>query len=195
MARIVGDLRLLADAGGGDFLQPEPIDLAVLRDDLLAKAQVLGERRWLAEGEPTGSLFADRHRLTEAMMNLADNAVRHTAAGAVIAIGAAATAEEVRLWVRDTGPGVAPTDQARIFDRFRRGSGAYRAYRGSGLGLRIVRVVADAHGGRVTLDSTPGSGATFTIALPLVTDPGSAWPSHPPLTPVGETDKGSFIVR
>lgn len=131
MARIVDDLRLLADAGGGEFLQPELIDLTVLRDDLLAKAQVLGERRWLAEGEPSGSLFADRHQLTEAVMKLADNAVRHTATGAVIAIGAAATAQEVRLWVRDTGPGVAPTDQARIFDRFRRGSGAYRAYRGS----------------------------------------------------------------
>jgi two-component system OmpR family sensor kinase len=170
MARIVDDLRLLADAGGGEFLQPEPIDLAVLRDDLLAKAQVLGERIWLVEGEPSGALLADRHRLTEAVMNLADNAVRHTVPGDVIAIGADTGAEEVRLWVRDTGPGVAPTDQARIFDRFRRGSGAYRAYRGSGLGLSIVRAVADAHGGRVVLDSTPGEGSTFTIVLPLVTE-------------------------
>ncbi|MHA6780362.1 sensor histidine kinase [Pseudonocardia saturnea] len=195
MARIVDDLRLLADAGGGEFLQPESIDLAVLRDDLLAKAQVLGDRRWLAEGEPSGTLLADRHRLTEAVMNLADNAVRHTAPDSVIAIGADASAEEVRLWVRDTGPGVAPTDQARIFDRFRRGAGAYRAYRGSGLGLSIVRAVADAHGGRVVLDSTPGAGSTFTIVLPLVTETTSSWPSHPGLTPVGDTDKGSFIVR
>lgn len=186
MARIVDDLRLLADAGGGEFLQPEEVDLTVLRDDLLAKARVLGNRRWLAEGTPSGTLVADRHRLTEAVMNLADNAVRHTGSDDVIAIGAEAGADTVRLWVRDSGPGIAPTDQARIFDRFRRGAGAYRAYRGSGLGLSIVRVVADAHGGRVTLDSTPGAGATFTLVLPRAVDTASSRASHPALTPVVE---------
>jgi two-component system, OmpR family, sensor kinase len=100
-------------------------------------------------------------------MNLADNAVRHTGPGDEIAIGADVRDGEVLLWVRDAGAGVAPTDQARIFDRFRRGSGAYRAYRGSGLGLSIVKVIAEAHGGRVTLDSTPGAGSTFTLRLPL----------------------------
>lgn len=184
MARIVDDLRVLADAGAGEFLQAEPVDLTVLRDDLLAKARVLGDRRWLAEGSPSGTLLADRHRLTEAVMNLADNAVRHTGPRDVIAIGVDAAAGEVRLWVRDTGPGVAPTDQARIFDRFRRGAGAYRAYRGSGLGLSIVRAVADAHGGRVTLDSRPGDGALFTIVLPHVTETASSRTSHPLLTPV-----------
>jgi two-component system, OmpR family, sensor kinase len=167
MGRIVDDLRLLADAGLGDFLQPEQVDLAALRDDLLAKARVLAPRTWVAEGEPAGTLLADRHRLTEAVMNLADNAVRHTAEGAEIAIGAELVDGEAALWVRDTGAGVAPTDQARIFDRFRRGAGAYRAYRGSGLGLSIVKVIAEAHGGRVVLDSTPGAGSTFTLRLPV----------------------------
>lgn len=167
MGRIVDDLRLLADAGLGDFLQPEDVDLGVLRDDLLAKARVLAPRTWLAEGGAAGTARADRHRLTEAVMNLADNAVRHTGPGDEIAIGADVRDDEVLLWVRDAGAGVAPTDQARIFDRFRRGSGAYRAYRGSGLGLSIVKVIAEAHGGRVTLDSTPGAGSTFTLRLPL----------------------------
>ena len=87
MARIVDDLRLLADAGQGDFLQPEPIDLAVLRDDLLAKIRVLAPRTWLAEGAPAGVAYADRHRLTEAVMSLADNAVRHTGPADTIAVG------------------------------------------------------------------------------------------------------------
>jgi two-component system, OmpR family, sensor kinase len=177
MGRIVDDLRLLADVGLGEFLQPEAVDLAGLRDDMLAKARVLADRRWLAEGDPHGVLLADRHRLTEALMNLADNAVRHTGEGDEIAVGAAVTDGEVALWVRDSGPGVAPTDQARIFDRFRRGSGAYRHYRGSGLGLSIVKVIAEAHGGRVVLDSAPGEGATFTLRLP-----------HRPLTPLSPPD-------
>ncbi|HEY0640072.1 MAG TPA: HAMP domain-containing sensor histidine kinase [Pseudonocardiaceae bacterium] len=170
MARIVDDLRLLADAGEPDFLQHEPVQLAALRDDMVLKAQALGLRRWTAEGEPQGTVLADRHRLTEAVMNLADNAVRHTTAEDTIAVGAAAGPGEVRIWVRDTGVGIAPTDQARIFDRFRRGARAYRTYRGSGLGLSIVRAIADAHGGRVDLVSSPGEGATFTIILPRHAD-------------------------
>ncbi|OLT23475.1 hypothetical protein BJF78_32215 [Pseudonocardia sp. CNS-139] len=167
MARIVDDLRLLADAGQGDFLQPELIDLAVLRDDLLAKVRVLAPRRWVAEGGPSGALHADRHRLTEAVMSLADNAVRHTAPDDTIAVGISTGAGgEVRLWVRDTGTGVPPADQARIFDRFRRGTTAYRTYRGSGLGLSIVRAIAEAHGGRVELVSGPAGGSTFTVVLP-----------------------------
>lgn len=166
MARIVDDLRLLADAGHGDFLQPEAIDLPTLHADLLAKARALGERRWVAEGSATGTVHADRYRLTEAVMNLVDNAVQHTAAGDLVALGLAADGGEVRLWVRDVGPGVPPQDQARIFDRFRRGASAYRTYRGSGLGLSIVRAIADAHGGRVELVSEPPSGAQFTLVLP-----------------------------
>lgn len=179
MGRIVDDLRLLADAGQGEFLQPEDVDLAGLRDDMLAKARVLAPRRWIAEGAPDGVLRADRHRLTEALMNLADNAVRHTGADDEIAVGAefvgGVVDGEVALWVRDTGPGIAPTDQARVFDRFRRGAGAYRKYRGSGLGLSIVKVIAEAHGGRVSLDSAPGQGARFTLWLPhrLLTLPSS----------------------
>jgi signal transduction histidine kinase len=82
----------------------------------------------------------------------------------------------VRLIVRDTGPGIAPEHQARIFQRFYRAapthsgaaSGETRADRmGTGLGLAIVKTVAERHGGRVTLESAPGQGSTFTVWLPV----------------------------
>ncbi|MGQ0576201.1 MAG: sensor histidine kinase [Pseudonocardia sp.] len=174
MARIVDDLRLLADAGQGDFAQAERIDLATLHEDLIAKTRVLGPREWLREGEATGTMTADRHRIIQAVMNLADNAVRHTTDCDVIAIGLDATADEVWLWVRDTGVGVQPADQARIFERFSRGASAYRRYRGSGLGLSIVKAIAEAHGGRVEISSIPGEGARFTMVLPR--RPGPATP-------------------
>lgn len=74
----------------------------------------------------------------------------------------------MRLWVQDTGPGVEPADRERIFGRFARGDGAGRRSDGSGLGLAIVRAIAEAHGGRVELDTAPSRGARFTLVLPAV---------------------------
>ncbi len=168
MGRIVDDLRLLAEAGHPDFLQPERIDLAGLATELLSKARALAPRQWTVDSTVDGVIVADRHRLTEAVMNLAHNAVQHTAEQDTVAIGIARHDDEVLIRVRDTGTGVPVGDQDRIFDRFRRGSRAYRRYRGSGLGLAIVKTIAEAHGGRVTLDSEVGKGSTFTICLPRV---------------------------
>ncbi len=82
-------------------------------------------------------------------MGLAQNAVQHTADGDPIWIGTEADHREARLWVRDTGPGIAPDDQERIFERFARASASRRRSEGAGLGLAIVRAIAEAHGGRV----------------------------------------------
>ena len=84
----------------------------------------------------------------------------------MIALGTASSGREARLWVRDTGPGVAPDLEAQVFDRFTRGRGTPRGS-SSGLGLSIVRAIADAHGGRVELRSRPGEGSTFAIVVPL----------------------------
>jgi two-component system, OmpR family, sensor kinase len=73
---------------------------------------------------------------------------------------------EVRIWVRDTGTGITVADQELVFERFKRGAGAHRRYRGGGLGLAIVKAIAEAHGGRVELDSRLGVGSTFTIVIP-----------------------------
>ena len=77
----------------------------------------------------------------------------------------------------DSGPGVTPEDRARIFDRFARGATNRHHGDGAGLGLSIVRAIAVAHGGDVTLDSVPGRGATFTLVIPLIPAPmEEPWP-------------------
>ena len=179
MGRIVDDLQLLAEAEQPDFLRPEPIDLELFTHDLIAKASALAPRNWRLDGAAQGLLLADRHRLTEAIMNLAHNAVQHTLAGQTVAIGSSLDEAEGRLWVRDTGAGVPVSEQGRIFERFTRGREAHRRYRGRGLGLAIVKVVAEAHGGRIELESRLGAGSTFTMVVPRHSEEANgAWPVY-----------------
>jgi signal transduction histidine kinase len=110
-------------------------------------------------------------------MNLARNAVEHTDPDAAITFGSAAFDSEVRFWVADTGPGIAPDEQAAIFERFARGGDGRRRSEGAGLGLAIVRAIAEAHGGRVELDSRPGAGARFTISIPTHPSEDLTWPA------------------
>lgn len=173
MSRFVEDLLMLARAGQPDFLIYGTVDLTDLTIDVLAKARMLGARRWTIDELAEGHVEADGQRLTQALMQLTSNAVAHTFEGDVIAVGSRPRAGRLLLWVRDTGCGVSEDDAEMIFERFRRGSGARRST-GAGLGLPIVRSIAQAHGGSVRLDSSPAEGATFTLDLPLRRDPGPA---------------------
>lgn len=166
MSRMVNDLLLLAKAEKPDFLELEPVDLDVLTDELAAKTAKLGDRAWVLESRAEGLALADRQRLTQAVVQLAQNAVQHTRPGDEIALGSWVEGDELRLWVRDRGPGVSEQEQARVFERFVRARGN-RHRDGAGLGLSIVRAIAEAHGGRVELRSRPGSGALFTLVLPV----------------------------
>jgi two-component system, OmpR family, sensor kinase len=166
MGRIVDDLKLLADVEQPGFLRLERIDLTAFTEELAEKGTALAHRRWIVDGAGAGTLIGDRHRLTEAVMNLAHNAVQHTGEDDTIAFGSSGDEHEVRLWVRDTGTGISAEDQAKIFGRFTRGQGAHLRYPGGGLGLAIVKAVAEAHGGRVELESVAGEGSTFTLVVP-----------------------------
>jgi two-component system, OmpR family, sensor kinase len=170
MGRIVDDLKLLADVEQPGFLRLERIELEAFTQELASKGSALAPRRWVVDNVASGTSFGDRHRLTEAVMNLAHNAVQHTADSDTIAIGTSASEDEVRISVRDTGSGISVADQAKIFGRFTRGSGAHVRYAGSGLGLAIVKAVAEAHGGRVELQSIVGEGSTFTVVVPRYPD-------------------------
>jgi len=167
MARIVDDLMVLARAGRPDFLTPDEVLVADLVLDTVAKARVLGDRHWTVGAAPDVVVVADSQLLVQALLQLATNAVQHTGPGDRIEVGAAAHAGSLRLWVADSGVGVDPADLERIFDRFARGGGDRSARSGgAGLGLAIVRAIAEAHGGTITVDSTPSGGATFTLVLP-----------------------------
>jgi signal transduction histidine kinase len=166
MTRMVDDLLILAKLERPDLLTLEPIDVAPLTETLRAKAGALGDRAWRVDAVASGRIVADRQRLTQAVMQLAQNATQHTGPGDVIALGSAAQHGEARFWVRDTGTGIGRDDQERIFERFARATGSRRRSEGAGLGLAIVKAIAEAHQGRVELSSRPGHGSTFTIVIP-----------------------------
>lgn len=175
MGRLVDDLVLLARAERPDFLVRSEIDLEGLTADVLNKARrMVNDRRWTLDSTARGIALGDGQRLTQALLQLVDNAVKHTRPGDQIAVGSTVANGRLRLWVRDTGVGLSPDDAERIFQRFVRGSGRHRED-GSGLGLSIVRAIAEAHGGQAVVHAAPGRGATFTIDLPLI---GRAEPSR-----------------
>ncbi|MDZ5622513.1 ATP-binding protein [Nocardioides sp. HM23] len=166
MARLTRDLILLAKSDRPDFLRIEQVDLDGLAEDLVAKARGLGEREWRYDGAPAGRVEMDRQRITQAVLQLADNAVKHTQEGDEIAIGAAVSAESVTIWVRDSGPGVPAADRELIFERF--GRGVVRENdEGFGLGLSIVRAIATGHGGTAHVENAPSGGARFVLTLPI----------------------------
>jgi signal transduction histidine kinase len=166
MRRIVDDLLLLARRERPDFLNLATVELGGLTDELHAKVAALAPREWVVDERGRGVIVADRQRLTQGVIQLAQNAVRYGREDEPIAIGSAVVDGEARLWVRDRGPGISVPEQARIFERFRRGAGERRG-EGAGLGLAIVKAIADAHHGRVELESGAGQGATFTIVIPV----------------------------
>lgn len=115
--------------------------------------------------EGLGILNADPARMKQVMFNLLSNAIAYTPKGGRVAFGAAAEGAGLRFWVSDTGPGLAPEQQAKAFERFE-SHGVGEARRGTGLGLALVRSIVELHGGWVSLRSTPGEGTEVTCHLP-----------------------------
>ncbi|SDK09548.1 Signal transduction histidine kinase [Nonomuraea maritima] len=167
MNRIVDDLLTLAKAEQPGFLTLDTVELADLTVSVVAKARGLGERKWRVDEVAEARLPADRQRLTQAMMQLLANAVRHTRDDDLIAVGSAVRDGRVDLWVRDSGPGVPPAERERIFGRFVRGESRSGSHEGAGLGLAIVKSIAHAHGGTVQVIDGSGGGACFVMSLPL----------------------------
>jgi signal transduction histidine kinase len=167
MSRMVDDLLTLARTDLPEFLRPRLADLDELTLRMVENARGLAPRDWRLEGTAEGRAVVDEQRLMQAVLQLAANAVRHTAEGDLVALGSEVRDAEVRFWVRDSGPGVPADERDRIFERFYRGRSGHRPSDGAGLGLSIVKAIAEAHRGRVELDSPPGQGATFSVVVPV----------------------------
>jgi signal transduction histidine kinase/putative methionine-R-sulfoxide reductase with GAF domain len=162
-----GQLTLsLADYSLADLVQS--VYVAV---EPLASQKNLTLTTEIANGLPTG--YGDERRLAQVLLNLVGNAIKFTEAGEV-AITAAQNNGSFRVAVRDSGPGVDPAHQTKIFEEFQQvDNTSTRQKGGSGLGLAISKRIVEMHGGRIVVDSTLGKGATFTIKLPIKTDSGA----------------------
>lgn len=170
--------RVLTFAGirsGVQSFRMEPVDVAALVDGVLADCRwVLEEKRVAVEKAVAGGLpgvRGDAAALRQALANLVDNALKYGGTAGWIGVGAKSVAthqgEEVVVSVADRGIGIKRSDLSRLFEPFFRSADAQAAgITGSGLGLAVVRHVVEAHGGRVTVDSTPGKGSVFAIHLP-----------------------------
>ncbi len=179
MDRMVNQLLELARLESGQLeLARQPVDLGRLLADVQRsfepQAQSNGVELAL-DVVPVPPVLGDPDRLAQVFTNLVDNALTYTPAGGRVTLSAAPAGAWVEAAVSDTGLGIPPEEQARIFERFYRveKSRTRDHDHGSGLGLAIVRELVSAHGGQVRLESTPGEGATFTVRLPAIASGGS----------------------
>jgi two-component system OmpR family sensor kinase len=169
MGVMVEELLQLAHFDQGRALDLQPLDLTPLASDAVDDARAANPDRTI-ELVVDGAVpvEADSARVRQVLVNLIGNAVRHTPSDASVSVRTAIEGGWAVLEVADTGEGLAPGDEARVFDAFYRGDPArQRDTGGSGLGLAIVAAIAVAHDGTVAVSSVPGGGATFTVRLPL----------------------------
>lgn len=170
MARMVNDMLTLVVADSADFVKPAPVEVAELTLDIEEKANSMTQRAQVvavAEGE----VSLDEQRVTEAVLELYHNALKYAGNDSDIDLGSefeGSGADRVfRIWVRDRGPGVPEDMQDALFDRFHRGTPTdLPRPPGAGLGLSIVKAIAEAHRGRAYLNSTVGLGSIFGLELP-----------------------------
>lgn len=168
MERLIGDLldfgRIEADGLAVDLA---PIDLGSILREVGAEASAEAARKNISvvlEGADGLAVEADAGRVMQVLGNLIDNAVKFTPPGGTIRICGAAESDDVVVSVADTGSGIAPSDVPHLFERYWQAQRGDR--RGLGLGLPIAKGIVEAHGGRLWVESRPGHGTTFFIALP-----------------------------
>jgi signal transduction histidine kinase len=170
ISRLVDDLLVLAQAERTDFLRVESIDLRPFVTDLWDGLSLTAERRFELGTIVDGTLEADPDRLAQALRNLARNAIEHTDErdGLVRLDVRPLALDRIRFTVTDDGPGIPEHERERVFERFHRtDTGRTRAGGGAGLGLAIVRAIAEAHRGSVRVgDSPDGRGAALELVLP-----------------------------
>lgn len=168
LSRVVDDLLTLARLGAGAPLHLQALEVPGLMSDAGQRARLLApERQVTVQCPALPDLTADPDRIRQVLNNLVDNALRHTPPEAGITLGAENRGNSLYLWVHDTGPGIAAEHLPRVFERFWRADSSRSHGKGSGLGLAIVAAIVEAHGGTVSVDSSPGRGTTFTVCLPL----------------------------
>lgn len=171
MRRLASRMMLLAATDGPDFLHLTPVNVA---DFLMETVHRWSQtpRRWSLGTLPEATVQADEDRLTLALDALIENAIDHTERDGRIEVSARLDAENVVLAVADSGSGIPASEVGRIFGRFTRvDQGRSRKTGGFGLGLAVVKAIAEAHNGSVQVKSTVGEGSVFELRLPASEEP------------------------
>lgn len=186
---LINDILDLAKVEAGRLeLHKAPFQIEALLEEmyktagaLLLNRPVVLTRDWPS---PLPTIVADETRIRQVLLNLISNASKFTDEGE-ISLGARANDKEVLIWVRDSGIGIAPEDQARMFGEFEQTeSDDSRQRGGTGLGLSICRWLVEMHNGKIGLESTPGIGSTFFFTLPLNAETTYSHPTKPTAEPV-----------
>jgi two-component system OmpR family sensor kinase len=183
MARLVDDIESLTDSQRMT-LSRTATDVGDLTEEVFAKASGIPGHEWVLESAAHVSAPLDAGRITQAWLQLVDNAAKYSPHGSRIQLGSTSGADQVEFWVADQGSGIPPGAEERIFERFGRADTG-RGIRGSGLGLPIVQAIASAHGGRVSLVSSR-NGSRFGIVIPFTDVAGV---DEPTLESVGAAEK------
>ncbi len=169
MNTLISDLLDLARIEAGKLpIHPARCDATELVSNAVAMHAPLAEERgiFLVCSEMSEvRVMGDRERLYQVLSNLLSNAIKFTPAAGSIHVDVHSDDDNARFSVRDTGPGISPSEQARIFDRYAQGDKA-GLRPGAGLGLYIAKGIVDAHGGRIWVESVPGRGSTFAFTIP-----------------------------
>jgi len=183
MTALVEDMLLLARLDAGRPLAAEQLDVAVLAIDAVTDAHAAGpDHHWALDLPDDDELLVvgDDHRLRQVLANLLSNARVHTPAGTTVTVRARRVRGDIVVHVADDGPGIPPELRDRLFQRFTRGDASRARTSGStGLGLAIAHAVVAAHGGSITVSSSP-AGATFTVVIPAAAAPRPERPAVPP---------------
>jgi heavy metal sensor kinase len=170
IAQLLEGLLILARTEAGVLrVDQQPLDLAQLAEEVFwrLKGQADSHAVDLRLGDiETAPILGDRERLRRLLINLVENGIKYTPPGGSVSLSLHWDGDQVRLEVADTGIGISPEDQERIFQPFFRSEDALTK-RGSGLGLSIAHSIAAAHGGSIEVNSTPDHGSTFTVDLPV----------------------------
>ena len=171
MGSLVEDLLLLARLDQAREMSTDPVNISSAVKEAVESARAAGPDHPITVTTPDEDIYVlgDTYRIHQVIANLLANARTHTPVGTPITVILAQSEDGTTVSVSDSGPGLSENDQERIFERFYRAdpSRARNSDEGSGLGLSIVDAVMRAHGGRVSVISTLGEGATFTLFFPV----------------------------
>jgi two-component system, NtrC family, sensor kinase len=169
---LINDILDLSKVEAGQIeLDMAPFSLreALARGVVMVREQATtgGVEVALAAASGVDIVSGDERRIRQVIFNLLSNAVKFTPAGGVVDVSASQVNGEVRVSVADTGPGIAPEDQERIFEEFQQSEAGIEQHDGTGLGLALSKRLVELHGGRIWVDSQNGQGSTFVFALPV----------------------------